>query len=194
MGTFSWCDCCNYKKYIKVHSKAFVLVPKEYHDKYGKIISESSYDGYGTFGSYDIYDLVAEWNRKYIQQPEKYFKKPERYKYMGLWDFEKDDLRKNGVTEEEIRKIDEEKRDKNYNRAINYYNYGINMMNDYIKGLSDGKMIEKYGDEYKRTVGINISCDDSFNSTLKFPIKITYDQNAIYEEVPYSPIDEGQGR
>lgn len=69
MGQFSWLDCVNKKYPIRDNCKepVYVLVPEAYIDQYadeGKpYIKEDYYDGYGHFGKYDIYDLVAEWNR-----------------------------------------------------------------------------------------------------------------------------------
>lgn len=64
MGFYSWmyADTDN-KKRLKIGQGAYVLCPdgttkiKEYH-----------YNGYGTFGGNDIYELVAEWNRDYLTE------------------------------------------------------------------------------------------------------------------------------
>ena len=50
------------------------------------------------------------------------------------------------------------------------------------------------GDDGKdRLVGIGIACYDMQNKALKYPIKITYDPDAIYEECDFSPSDPNQG-
>lgn len=67
MGQFSWLDCMNNETQIidGLELDVFALVPAEFG---GKNIREHCYDGYGHFGSYDIYDLVADWNRKYLAE------------------------------------------------------------------------------------------------------------------------------
>ena len=50
------------------------------------------------------------------------------------------------------------------------------------------------GNEDKdREVGINIACYDKDNAKLKYPIKITHDANAVYEECGPSLSDPNQG-
>ena len=69
MGQFSWIYSDTNKQMIdnKV-ADSYLLVPVLYQQKYGKAIHESCYDGYGRFGKYDVYDLVAEWNRDMIPE------------------------------------------------------------------------------------------------------------------------------
>lgn len=69
MGQFSWLDCKTKEQIFDDEIRdVFVLVPKEFSDKYGEggHIKEVCYDGYGRFGGYDIYDLIADWNREFI--------------------------------------------------------------------------------------------------------------------------------
>lgn len=104
-------------------------------------IIENYYDGYGMFGGYDIYDLVAEWN--------------------------KDDLK------EIFSRFTE-----------NDFGYGFKKVAEmFADGISDDEITEyvrqKVGDdsylvkEWKRHIGISISCNDEDNDALKYPIKIT---------------------
>ena len=44
-----------------------------------------------------------------------------------------------------------------------------------------------------REIGIELACGDSNNKKLKYPIKITYDSTAVYEECKYSKRDPKQG-
>lgn len=44
-----------------------------------------------------------------------------------------------------------------------------------------------------RHIGIIIACYDEDNAVLEYPIKITHDQNAVYEECDPSPSDPNQG-
>lgn len=63
---FSWLDCIDKKPIeIGVNKDAYVLIPKEFGG--GKII-EKKYEGDGIFENKDIYELIAEWNRKYISE------------------------------------------------------------------------------------------------------------------------------
>jgi DNA gyrase subunit A len=52
---------------------------------------------------------------------------------------------------------------------------------------------EKYGDDFKRCIGIDIACYDEQNFTIPYPIKITHDANAVYEECTPSKSDPNQG-
>lgn len=47
--------------------------------------------------------------------------------------------------------------------------------------------------DHDRTIGIDIACYDEDNAGLKYPIKITHDKDAIYEECNFSPADPNQG-
>ena len=48
-------------------------------------------------------------------------------------------------------------------------------------------------DEEDRLVGIDIACYDEQNAALRYPIKITHDPDAVYEECNPSPNDPNQG-
>lgn len=66
MGQFSWLDCVTNKPILDGVSKtSYVLVPQEFG---GGHIEEYRYGGYGNFGGYDIYELVLDWNKKFIPQ------------------------------------------------------------------------------------------------------------------------------
>ena len=67
MGVFSWITS-DTKKAIKnkrVENRdpkvVHLLVPEEFG---GKSILEEDYDGYGTFGGFDVYELLDMWNNK----------------------------------------------------------------------------------------------------------------------------------
>ena len=47
--------------------------------------------------------------------------------------------------------------------------------------------------DHDRLIGIDIACYDEDNMKLKYPIKITHDETAVYEECEYSPSDPDQG-
>ena len=48
-------------------------------------------------------------------------------------------------------------------------------------------------DKIDRHIGIDIACYDKDNASLKYPIKITHDYDAVYEDCEYSPADPNQG-
>ena len=66
MGQFSGLDCVSGKQSVDDKVKdVYVLIPKEFG---GGHIVEHCYDGYGHFGRHDIFDLVADWNRKDLSE------------------------------------------------------------------------------------------------------------------------------
>ena len=54
-------------------------------------------------------------------------------------------------------------------------------------------MEKKYGKEFKRKIGISISCYNEQNAALKYPIKIARLKNSVYEECSPSDSDHNQG-
>lgn len=164
MGQFSWLDCKDDTQILDdVYADVYVLVPKEFG---GGHIKETFYDGYGHFGGHDIYDLVAEWNRRHLTH--------RMLKDCSIEDWNPRDLK--------------------------YYIYGLRdqlhkaeMLMDYRDGMSDSKMIEKHGKDFKREIGIYIACYNDQNFMLPYPIKITHDANAIYENCIPSKSDPNQG-
>ena len=70
MGQFSWLDCKTDEQIVDDKRRdVYVLVPREFG---GSHIKETCYDGYGHFGGYDIFDLIANWNREYIDSYHEY--------------------------------------------------------------------------------------------------------------------------
>ena len=69
MGQFSWIYSDTNRQLIdNKRADTYLLVPEPFQEKYGEYIHEHCYDGYGHFGRYDIFDLVAEWNREMIPE------------------------------------------------------------------------------------------------------------------------------
>lgn len=120
MGFFSWKDCKDDSKRLKVGGEGYLLIPKEFG---GGHIKVSYYNGYGEFGGLDVYELVYEWNRKYLSKEQKAA----------------------------------------------------------LRGLE------------KREKGIELACYDEDNAQLHYPIKISLDSSAVYEECEASKRDEMQG-
>ncbi len=179
MGIFTWTDaavkdpkCDEYGEYerkevVEYGEYAKLICPDgtEYETKH--------HDCYGTICGHDIYELVAEWNR-FELSAENLRKKPDDpTKYGGLWDFEKETLRKEGKTESEIQLLDEEKRKKYFDAAVRRWENMAALIDEYKAGASDKSLEKKYGKEWKREVGIAIACDDDCARKLKYPIKLT---------------------
>ena len=145
MGQFSWlyCDTKNKKQMLdNVLKDSYLLIPEEFG---GGHIVEHCYNGYGSMGGNDIYEVVADWNRKYLTKDCNY-----------CWN----------------------------NRSS---------LIDFIDGKSDKFMKEKYGEDWKRDIGIGIACYDEDNASLKYPIKIAVKSSSIYEKMPASLSDPNQG-
>lgn len=137
MGQFSWLDCKTGEQVVdNKRRNVYVLIPKEFG---GGHIKEECYDGYGNFGGHDIYDLVVDWNREYLEE------------YRQDNTFVCDWLQKKASVEDALNTME------------------------------------------KREVGISIACYDKDNERLHYPIKITHDPDAVYEECSPSMSDPNQG-
>lgn len=201
MGQFSWIDCVSGEQILDgVPKTSYFLVPPEFEDRYGKRIEEHCYDGYGIFGGLDAYELVAIFNRDFLKGYKgNHQEKPVKERFCGFYDFEKDNLRASGLSEEEIQKKEDEIRTENYERALKDYEKERAVLKDFANGMTEDQLVEKYGlatggaNTYTRLIGIHIACYNEDNSELRYPIKVTYDPNVTYNSVGYSPRDPNQG-
>lgn len=170
MGQFSWLDCKTGEQIVDNYSReSYLLVPQKFG---GGHIVEECYDGYGRFGGLDAYDLLADWNRKWISDNK------DNPKFPKDWNCEKGDLKEYAwfkyycdlslSPNEVIAKCKEEKE-----------NGGTGGYWDFPKDWRD--------------IGIIIGCYDGDNSKLKYPIKVTYDSSAVYESSARSLSDPNQG-
>lgn len=187
MGCFSWLDCKTQKP-VKLdrNRKVYVLVPQAFQNKFGKHIEENYYDGYGHFGGYDIYALVAYWNKEYLN--ENMLRPVSKLEdFGGLWQYEIEELRKAGKNEQEIKDLDMAAQKEHYDAHIARRNRSIDRLNAFRQ--SQGR----FDNEILRDIGIDIACYDSQNAKLPFPIKITYDPQAVYEDCKPSKADPNQG-
>ena len=195
MGEFSW-KYANRKnrRAMKNNVKhdSYLLVPPEFYDQYGEAIYTPCYNGYGRMGGYDIYELVAIWNRQWLPKETRALKEPVLEDFCGLWNFEKKKLIESGLSDAEVETLDQAERCKNYNRDLSRYKKDLQMLEDFESGCSDEDMKAKYGDEYLREIGINIACYDEDNKNLKYPIKIV-DELCGYDDVCASLGDPRQG-
>ena len=183
MGIFTWTDAkvekprqnkygdYNRKDVVEYGGYAKLIFPDDTE------IETEHHDSYGRIGMYDIYDLVAEWNRPYLSA-DNLEERPKPERYGGLWDFEKETLRKQGKSEEEIAKADEEERNRNWQAAVKRWERMAALIDEYKTGASEKSLAAKYGREWKRNLGIAIACEDENARKLKYPIKLTKDRNA----------------
>ena len=179
MGQFSWLDCISGKQIVDDKVKdVYVLIPKEFG---GGHIVEHCYNGYGDFGGYDIYDLVATWNRKILSEKPNYF-----FPYAikrAQWISEK-----YGWKSDYSERIDIQIHNKEW---YEFYK-DLNLSEEEVINAMTTKCNLKYPYEW-RYIGIDIACYDEDNAALPYPIKITYDANAVYEHCAPSPSDPNQG-
>lgn len=164
MGQFSW-------KFADQKNRSALKI---YEKAYvacpdGSLIYEGSYGGYGMFGMYDIYELVAEWNKNDIS--EENIEKPRQC-----------------FVESQIENM------RYYQNAMKRYQFQCKRLLDFIHGKSEEEMEERYGDDWKRNIGIDIACSNEKNAALKYPIKICKAIPDSYECLPASKLDPEQGR
>lgn len=189
MGQFSWLDCAGRGRIINGKVKtSYLLIPQEFG---GGHIAEECYDGYGHFGGYDVYDLVAEWNKSSLKE-ELLEPAPELKDFGGLWSYEVDALIEEGKTEEEIKQAHDKAREGYYKAALKRRENLLQMMKDF-QSLSKEEFVSKYGTAKKREIGIAIACYDKQNAAIPYGIKATYDAEAVYEDCPVSRSDPNQG-
>lgn len=69
MGQFSWLYSDTERQMLDgVTHNSYLLVPPPFQSEYGKYITEPCYEGYGEFDGFDVYELVAEWNKDYFTE------------------------------------------------------------------------------------------------------------------------------
>ena len=106
MGYWTWTDARYEHPKMKKDGWGYYRNQIIGYDGFAKIvcpddteICENCYDGYGMFGSYDAYDLVAEWNREDIAE---IFEKKKKEDSWGASLYDIAILFANGVSDEEI--------------------------------------------------------------------------------------------
>lgn len=67
----------------------------------------------------------------------------------------------------------------------------VSIYEEDFRRLAKGEKIRP--ETEKRVLGIAIACYDEDNARLRYPIKITHDPNAVYEECSFSLSDPNQG-
>lgn len=176
MGCFSWCTS-DTRKSIPCVDDAYRGAPKEVYllNPFGAPYKETAYAGYGEFAGHDVYELVAEWNRKYLSPAN--LRKPRRDEWRN--DAESQVL---------------------FEKALAKYEQKCLGIQEYAAGASDAYMKEKYGNvfgfadgsDWKRCLGIAIACYDEQHVMLPYPIKIV-ERPCAYEDAKMSPSCPFQG-
>ncbi len=148
MGYFTWTDARREPKRRK--NGDYAIADKIGYGGYAKVVCpddteiiEQYYDGYGEFDGHDIYDLVVDWNKAYLedifnQMDESHW--GYRLKEVAIA-FQNDDYVALGL---EVNKL-----------------------------IDDGMETKLFRTEWKRHIGIAIACNDEDNMNLPYPIKIT---------------------
>lgn len=166
MGVYSWKYCDSRGRMICGKNKpSYLLIPKEFG---GGHYVAAVYDGYGRIGNAVIYEKVAEWNKDYLSKDN--ISVPDRDHY---------DASVEG--------------DWAYMKEMDRYYDSIDRLDWFISGMSHKYMVERFGEDYLRLIGIDIACNDEDNARLKYPIKIAENSNSVYENCRMSFKDPMQG-
>lgn len=181
MGCFSFLYADKKKSAMKIHKHGYMLVPEEFREKYGKCIFEDDYNGYGRMGAYDVYELLALWNRTYIDSVIESIKKPVFEEYGGLYAFQKEDMKQSGISDEEIEKKDLEIKNQYFAKAVKQYQDTVQSLRNF-----NSSGIE-YSREKLREIGIVLFFEAG--NKVKYPLKIT-SKPMIYEKVAKCSVDD----
>ncbi len=141
MGYFTWKDCQGFrKKSLGYGSMVYVFCPN------GELLTEPCYEGYGEFDGQDIYELVVDWNRPWLQDIFDRKAKEEP----GHFGCELHDVAAIAATggDEAAEALVKER---------------------VAAGIYARLMLT----DWKRSIGIAIACMDKDNATLPFPIKLS---------------------
>ena len=174
MGQFSFRFAEDRRKRLRLCEPAYVPFPKDRGAcglPPGSRIFEPAYDCYGHFGGKDIFDLVADWNKgritpEMIDLPDRSGWSPDEEGEM--W----------------------------YRKAMGRYYRLLCMVYDFQSGMDDAAMASRYGQDWKRTIGIAITGAGDYvkNSSLPYPLKVCMYESTAYEEAGASSDDPHQGR
>lgn len=166
MGSFSW-YASDTKRAIRSHNPFPVYALRPDADP----LLETEYDGYGEFGGQDIYDLVADWNRKYLSEHPGFVILPHGH----IWSEEMKSYLPIGP-----KRIDE----------LPWYRFYA----DLSKTRRDIEIEMRKSQSYweYRHIGIEIACYDDRNMILPYPIKLV-EHPIPYPAAAASKHDPGQG-
>lgn len=166
MGSFSW-YASDTKRAIRSENPfpVYALRPDT------EPLLELDYDGYGNFGGWDIYDLVADWNRKYLSEHPDFM----ILQYGEHWN---ESLQM--YIPAPPKRVD----------SFEWYPLYADLSKSRQDIENEMKKIEQFW-EY-RHIGIDIACYDAQNFNLPFPIKLV-ETPVPYPAAAASKTDPGQG-
>jgi len=147
MGYFTWTDA-RYEKPKLNRYGDFASSDVINYGRYAKVVCpddteivEPHYDGYGIFDGKDVYELVVDWNKAHLKEIYETLEK-ENPNFWGL---------------------------ETKWAAIAFQNDDEKALQEAIDNLAE--MTSFYREDWKRTIGITISCER--NDKIPYPIKIT---------------------
>jgi len=177
MGNFSW-KTSDTKKAIKICMKAYLLQPNG-----KKAIEELSYEGYGDFGGVDAFDWLA-LNNATVDVLSRANKLNREIRDIGIYmsDFYYEDSRDGRKFSFQLSElvddlsffIDDEGERTNYGGI--YTGISINKL------ISSGVWVKKPFSD--------LLCVDG---EIKYPLKFSFNPDAVYEELPAAEMDPRQG-
>lgn len=179
MGCFSWLTADTEESIglegTSRHQTVFLLRPKGRSP-----IKEEEYEGYGVFGGVEVYSLLAEMNI-----PTKIIH--------GISDDEKRSL---GIGLEIGDYYYDKSKNKNW---LVFHDYSIlrfllpeNEKFEYFKGSYE-TIIPEYGDTPNNLIRERVWERKKFSEFMKYPLKFSFDEEAVYEELPASKNCPDQG-
>lgn len=175
MGSFSWLFAdTNNTKNLRANRRGYVACPD------GTFICEPSYETYGIFDGKDIYDLVVDWNRKFIAENPDHL-----LPHVHCWT-------KDGALVRTTYRL----KDFPWYPVVADLSIPFEDLHDALIAHLKKELGDKFS-PYRteiRSIGIDIACYDEDNASLPYPIKITSKKTGIcYEELPPSKWDPEQG-
>lgn len=167
MGSFSW-YASDTKRAIRSHRPfpVYALQPD------GDPLLETDYEGYGVFGGQDIFDLVADWNRKYLAEHPNFL----IVQHGWLWSEENDTYFPVGP-----KRVCE----------FPWYPLYADLSKSHEEIVRGMKEITGSFWEY-RWIGIDIGGKGDQNANLPYPIKLV-EHPVPYADAEASNGDQGQG-
>ena len=161
-------------KNLRANRRGYVACPD------GTFICEPSYETYGIFDGKDIYDLVVDWNRKFIAENPDHL-----LPHVHCWT-------KDGALVRTTYRL----KDFPWYPIVADLSIPFEDLHDALIAHLKKELGDKFA-PYRteiRNIGIDIACYDEDNASLPYPIKITSKKTGIcYEELPPSKWDPEQG-
>jgi len=174
MGCFSWkfADTDNTKR-LRIDCRGFLFCPN------GDVLKASPYDGYGHFDGLDVFDLVADWNRVYLNEhPEFIIAKAGESTNLSFGPC-KTDMRADACPWYEV-----------YADLTKTREEVVDGLKQKLTEMGKGCSYVTY-----RNIGIDMADSDRQNVALPYPIKICQVKNCgkAYKDLPASERDLDHG-